>query len=132
MHAFGKRQRGEHLGCVGVGDIEEDQAREKIADDGETVADEYVVDHIAEITLVLPGARDQGRGRVGDIDNAQARIQPVQPVREIEAIAVEEEIVDALPAFLVKPRELDGIGWVGDVEDQQPEAGFEILYANDG
>ena len=87
------------------------------------------MDHIAETTLMLPEARDQGLSRVGDIDNAQARIQPVS---EIEAIAVEKEIVDALPAFLVKPRELDGIGWVGDVEDQQPEAGSEILYANDG
>ena len=45
---------------------------------------------------------------------------------EIEAVAVDEEIVDASPATLLEPRELDGIGRIGNVEDQQPEVGVEV------
>ena len=121
---FGEGQLRQQGGFVRVGEVEEDQPGEVIADDGEVVADEDVVHEIAEPALVLPGARDHGRGRIGDIDDAQARALHVS---EIEAIAVDEEIVDATLATLLEPRQLDGMGRIGNVEDQQPEVGVDPL-----
>ena len=116
------RQQGR---CVRGGDVEEDQAAVVVADDGDVAADEDVVHQVAESPLVAPGARDRGCRRIGDVDDAQARAVHVS---EIEAVAVDEEIVDASPSGFLEPREFGGALRVGDVEDQQPEVGVQLLY----
>ena len=123
VDALGEGQIRQQDGRVGFGEVEEDQPGLVIADDGEAAADEDVVREIAEAPLVLPGAGDHGGGRIGDVDDAQARAEHVS---EIESVAVDEEIVDAAPAGLLEPGELDGIGRIGDVEDQQPEVGVVV------
>ena len=63
------------------------------------------------------------------VDDIQARTGHVS---EIEAVAVDEEIVDPSPASLLEPRELDGIRRIGNVEDQQTEVAVVPLYADYG
>ena len=99
----------------------------EVADDGDAVADEDVVYLIAEGPPMLPGARYHGRRWNRNVDDAHARTGHVS---EIEAVAVDEEIVDPSPAGLLEPRELGRVFRVGDVEDQQAEVGVLRLYSD--
>ena len=51
-------------------------------------------------------------------------------VSEIEALAVDEEIVDPSPTGLLEPRDLGRVFRIGDVEDQQAEVALVHLYAD--
>ena len=100
-----------------------------MADEGQSVAGEDIVDDIVEFTGIEPETRDGGFARIGEVDNGHA---PATRVGQIGAVPIEKEIVHAMPTLPDQLRQFHRGGGIRDIDDDEAEVRFAVLDPDDG